>query len=55
MDVDNPRRADLYNVYADVVLNTHVEGCMRQIETAVMQRRYYIRSAKTSKEIPEKP
>lgn len=54
VDVDNPRRADLYNVYADVVLNTHVEGCMRQIETSVMQRRYYIRSAKTSKEIPEK-
>lgn len=53
-DVENPRRADLYNVYADVVLNTQVEGCMRQIETAVMQRRFYIRSEKTAKELPEK-
>lgn len=46
-DPNNPRRADLYNVYADVVLNTHLEGCMGQLEEAVMAQEYNIRNRRT--------
>lgn len=47
-DVDNPRRADLYNVYSDVVLNTHLEGCMGQLEEAVMAQGFDIRDRRTN-------
>jgi len=53
-DVDNPRRIELYNVYADAVLNTHLEGCMGQIETAVKSRAFLIRDSKTKKEDEKK-
>lgn len=46
-DVDNPRRIDLYNIYADAVLNAHLEGCMGQIETAVKSRAFIVRDSKT--------
>lgn len=54
VDVDNPRRADLYNVYADAMLNSHLEGCLGQIEDAVKARAFLVRNAKTGKTAPDK-
>ena len=54
VDVENPRRAELYNVYADAMLNEHLEGCFGQIEDAVKARQFVIKSAKSGKEIEDK-
>lgn len=50
---NNPRRGELYNVYADIEIDGHLSGAITQINNSVMQRSFKITDRKTRKEKPE--
>lgn len=50
---DNPRRGELYNVYTDVDIDSHLTGAINQVNNSVKQRGFKIIDRKTKKEKPE--
>jgi len=50
---NNPRRGELYNVYADIEIDGHLSGAVSQIVNSVVQRSFKIIDRKTRKEKTE--
>ena len=50
---DNPNRVALYDVYTDVMIDLHLNGCIRQRSDMVLNRSFKIVSKKDGKERPE--
>jgi hypothetical protein len=50
---DNPRRHELYNVFTDTDVDSHLSGAIGQVNAAVKQRAFKIIDRKSRKEKPE--
>lgn len=50
LNIENPRRRELYGIYADTELDMHLTGCVEQINTAVLGRAFKIKDRVTGKE-----
>lgn len=53
IDVENPRRGRLYDIYEDTVLDTHLTGCQEQIANAIAARKLKVMDIATQKEDAE--
>lgn len=53
IDIENPRRSELLNVYTDVDIDDQITGAIQQINNDVLGRSFKIMDAKSKKEKPE--
>ena len=53
IDVENPRRSRLYDIYDDAQLDTHLTGCQEQITNAIAARKMKVMDIRTQTESPE--
>jgi len=53
IDVENPRRKPLYDIYRDIEIDNHLSGIIEQLTGAVMARSFKIIDKRTKKEVPE--
>jgi hypothetical protein len=53
IDVENPRRGELLNVYTDVDIDGQITGATEQIKNTVLGRSFRIQDAKSKKDKPE--
>jgi hypothetical protein len=53
IDVENPRRGQLLNVYTDVDIDGQITGATEQIKNTVLGRSFKVMDPKTKKEKPE--
>lgn len=53
INVENPRRTSLYNIYYDVLIDNHVSGCISQRKNAVLKRAFKVTDSKTKQEKEE--
>ena len=51
--VDNPRRRELYNVYTDVDIDSHLTGAIKQIRSVILKKTFKVMDRKTRKAKPE--
>lgn len=53
LDVENPKRIDLYDIYTDAMMDNHLIGVTGQRKRSVMRKRARVVDAKSGKENPE--
>lgn len=53
IDVDYPRRIELYNIYTDVEIDNHLTGIIEQLTNSVISRSFKIYDVKTGKEVAD--
>lgn len=53
IDVEYPRRIELYNIYTDVEIDNHLSGIIEQLTNSVISRSFKIYDIRTGKEVPE--
>lgn len=53
INVENPRRNDLYRVYTDIDVDLHLSGAISQLNNSVLKKAFKVVDRKTKKEKPE--
>lgn len=53
IDVDYPRRIELYNIYTDVEIDNHLSGIVEQLTNSVISRSFKVYDINTGKEVAE--
>ncbi|MGC8825217.1 MAG: phage portal protein family protein [Bacteroidales bacterium] len=53
INVDNPRRKALYDIYRDIEIDNHLSGIIDQLSGAILARSFKIVDKRKKKEVPE--
>lgn len=51
LNIENPKRRELYSIYADAEIDMHLTGCVGQLDTAVLGRGFKIMDRKTNTQV----